>query len=401
MVRATQFWTNGAMEQSTDTRVGEPGTTGSEFVRPREGRVLAGVSQGLANRLDLPVWLPRALFVVCAFFGGLGIALYAAGWALMRSEDEDESPAERFFGDVSSSRSWIGIGLIFLAALILVDNLTFLSGGVVWAVGLLVVGILLYTGQIPTGGDRKRERTDGVEQANETGAAPETETDAPAAGGAPPVPTPTPPTLPPSSSKPKERSILGRLTLGAMLVAMGVLAILDNIASVPIDADPRHYLALAVTVLGLGLVIGGFVGRARWLILVGVVLVPTLLFSPVFEYEWTSDTFDAAVSPVEFDDLDRAYSIEVGNLEIDLTNLPWDGREIALDAGVDLGNLGIRVPEGVGIVGVADVDVGRVSAPGRRSAGLGDPRLDFNEAGPRGTVRLVAHVNVGNIEIRR
>ena len=389
------------MEQNTDTKTGEPDTIGSEFVRPLQGRVLAGVSQGLANRLELPVWLPRALFVVCAFFGGLGIALYAAGWALMRSEDEEESPAERFFGDVSSSRSWIGIGLIFLAALILVDNLTFLSGGVVWAVGLLVVGVLLYTGQIQVGGVRKRDRTDGVEQMTETGATPETGTDAHAAGGAPPAPTPTPPTLPPSPSQPKERSILGRLTLGAMFVAMGVLAILDNIASVPIEADPRHYLALAVTVLGLGLVIGGFVGRARWLILVGVVLVPTLLFSPVFEYDWTTDTFDAAVSPVEFDDLNRAYSIDVGNLEIDLTNLPWDGREIALDASVDLGNLAILVPEGVGLVGVADVDVGRVSAPGRTSAGLGDPRLDFNETGPRGTVRLVAHVDVGNIEIRR
>ena len=38
---------------------------------------------------------------------------------------------------------------MFLAALILLDNFTFLDGGVVWAVGLLIVGLLLYTGDLP------------------------------------------------------------------------------------------------------------------------------------------------------------------------------------------------------------------------------------------------------------
>ena len=69
------------MEQSKQTTTAEPPEqtiNGSELVRPQEGRVLAGVSQGLANRYQLPVWVPRAFFVVCAFFGGLGVALYAA-----------------------------------------------------------------------------------------------------------------------------------------------------------------------------------------------------------------------------------------------------------------------------------------------------------------------------------
>ena len=76
---------------------------------------MAGVSQGLANRYDIPVWVPRALFVISAFFGGLGLALYAAGWALIRWEEETESPAERFFSGASGSRAWIGVVLIFVA----------------------------------------------------------------------------------------------------------------------------------------------------------------------------------------------------------------------------------------------------------------------------------------------
>jgi phage shock protein PspC (stress-responsive transcriptional regulator) len=396
------------MENETTTTAGTSSTEteAPDLVRPRQGRVLAGVSQGLANRFDLPNWVPRALFVVTAFFGGLGLALYAAGWALIRSEDENESPAERFFEGASSTKSWIGIGLIFVAALILLENLTFFSGGVVFAAGLLIVGVLLYLGHIPleSSGNKSKE---GVQPMTtpET-LTPDTETDttsgaSPAGGGTPPTPTPTPPILPPSAAKPRERSILGRITIGVMLLGLGLLAIFDNIEGVPVYAEPRHYLALAVAILGLGLLVGAFVGRARWLILVAVFLVPTLLFSPVFEYEWNSDQFEAVHQPTSFEDIEPLYTLDLGNLVIDLSELPWDGETVHINAHVDAGNLEIRIPDGVGLVGNAAVDIGHVGAPGRESSGLGNPNLDFDDPGDNGTVNLDATVDLGNIEIQR
>lgn len=224
--------------------------------------------------------------------------------------------------------------------------------------------------------------------------------DSPSGGGVPPTPTPTPPILPPSAAKPKEKSILGRLTVGVMLLSLGVLAVLDNIEGIAIDADPRHYLALAVTVLGVGLLVGTFAGRARWLIIVGAIMVPTLVFSPVFEWDWSSDTFDVTHAPTNFEDLD-AYSIDVGNMIIDLSDLDWDGQTVDLVATIDAGNLEIRIPRDVNIVGEASVDIGRVGSRGRESAGLGNPHLTFDETGGElGTVNLDAHVDVGNIDIR-
>ncbi len=401
------------MEQTNQTTAVEAPTsqTGTqELVRPLEGRVLAGVSLALANRFDIPLWLPRALFVVTTIFGGVGLALYAAGWALIRSEDAEKSPAESFFSGASGSRSWIGIALIFVAALILLDNVTFLSGRVIWAVALLIAGILLYTGTIKIGSRAEdTESKEGVQQmtpSEMTSAVVESGSsagDSPSGGAMPPTPTPTPPILPPSASAPRESSILGRLTIGFMLVGLGVLAALDNLTGVPIDAEPRHYMALAVTILGIGLLVGTFAGRARWLILVGVILVPTMMFSPIFEYDWdwTSDTFDVLEEPQTFTDLQDFYSVDVGNLVIDLTELPWDGEEVSLTARVDAGNLEIRVPDGVGLVGQASVDVGRVAAPGQESAGLGSPHLTFNDTGDDGTILLDASVDVGNIDIRR
>jgi hypothetical protein len=168
-----------------------------------------------------------------------------------------------------------------------------------------------------------------------------------------------------------------------------------------IEPEPRHYVALALTILGIGLLVGAFIGRARWLIVVGVIMVPTMLFSPVFEYEWTTENFQQSVAPKTFDELDEAYSLELGNLDIDLTQLPWDGRDIDLVVSVDAGNIQITLPQGVGLTGSAEVSAGRVAAPGRESSGLGNPALMFNTPGPRGTVNLDARVDLGNIEISR
>ena len=225
--------------------------------------------------------------------------------------------------------------------------------------------------------------------------------DSPSGGGTPPTPTPTPPVLPPAAQAPREKSILGRITIGVMFLGVGILALLDNIPDVPVYPEPRHYLALAVTILGLGLLVGTFAGRARWLILVGVVLVPTLMFSPVFEWDWNSETFETIAEPDTFADLQEVYQLDVGDMQIDLRELPWDGQTIELGAFVDVGNLEIRIPPNVGIIGEASVDVGRVGAPGRESAGLGSPSLTFNNTGIDGTVLLEAHVDLGNIDIRR
>jgi phage shock protein PspC (stress-responsive transcriptional regulator) len=407
-------------QQDTTTEAPEPRVVApKELIRPRDGRVLAGVAQGLANRFDIKPWVVRAAFILFAFAGGAGVALYAAGWFLIRSEDEAESAADRVFSGATTSRSWIGIGLVFVAALILLDRFTFLSGGVVWAVGLLILGLLLYTGDLPRlmnrsedqGGSQSPDDKEGVQQMTttytkvSTAETPIQATTPPSGGtvggGVPPTPTPTPPILPPAAQVPREHSMLGRLTVGFILLGLGVLALLDNIPGVAIEPEPRHYMALAMTILGIGLLVGAFLGRARWLILVGVIMVPTMLFSPVFEYDWNSDSFELSETPETFAEVEDSYSLEIGNLFLDLTDLPWNGQTIELAISVDAGNVELRLPEGVGLTGSAEVSVGRVAGPGRESSGLGNPALMFNNPGIRGTVDLDARVDIGNIEISR
>jgi phage shock protein C len=58
------------------------------LVRPREGRVLAGVVAGLARRFGLDPWLAPLLFVLVLFvIPGSQILIYPVLWILMPSEE--------------------------------------------------------------------------------------------------------------------------------------------------------------------------------------------------------------------------------------------------------------------------------------------------------------------------
>src|SRR4029079_753262 len=93
---------------------------------------------------------------------------------------------------------------------------------------------------------------------------------------APATPPPARPTYPvwtpapPPPSPPKERSVLGRVTLCTALIVVGLLVGWN--AATDHHVTARVVFAAALGVVGLGLVVGAFAGRARGLVVWGVVL---------------------------------------------------------------------------------------------------------------------------------
>lgn len=57
------------------------------LVRPRRGRVIAGVIAGLARRLGVSPWGLRALAVLSLFLPGPQVLAYILLWILMPSEE--------------------------------------------------------------------------------------------------------------------------------------------------------------------------------------------------------------------------------------------------------------------------------------------------------------------------
>ena len=53
------------------------------LVRPKRGRMIAGVCAGLARRFGMKSWQVRALFVVSCLLPGPQILLYIGLWIVM------------------------------------------------------------------------------------------------------------------------------------------------------------------------------------------------------------------------------------------------------------------------------------------------------------------------------
>ncbi|HJR91854.1 MAG TPA: PspC domain-containing protein [Acidimicrobiia bacterium] len=390
--------TSTASTESNETRQSPPRP---EMVRPVEGRVFAGVAVGVARYLAISPVLARVLFAVLTVFGGLGVALYLAGWLLIRGEHEAESLAQRMLDNLRTGPSWIGVALLALAAVIVLDNLTFLSGSLLWATVFIVIGVLLYRGDL-----MPRGTTPPAANGEEGAALATSSVTVPAgagedAGTPPPIPPqpylpPAPPVPPPPPQPP---SILGRLTIGVGLLALGVMAVLDNLTPL-IEPQPRHYMALATVVLGLGLMVGGFAGRARWLILVGIFVIPPLLVSPAAEVDWEQG-FDRRFAPTELTEIQPFYRAAAGRYEFDLARVPWDGETIELEVELAAGEILVIVPQDVAVTGTAEVSIGEIDTPDGNRAGVGEISQVFDIPGTAGTIDLDLQVGAGAIEINQ
>ncbi|MCY4622350.1 MAG: PspC domain-containing protein [bacterium] len=376
--------------------------------RPGEGRWIAGVALGLAQRLQIQPWIARMIFLVLVPLGGVGIFLYAAGWILIPDEGETESIAKGWSGK-GSARRWVGVTLIGLAAVVLLAETRLVRGELIFALILLGIGVLLYRGDLSA---PERQSPDA---ANVPQAVPADQVEEPEAG-----PSSRPVGKPPAP--PRDRSYLGRLMFGVALMSLGILGFLD--AVVPgFDPSVRHYMALLVAIVGLGLVVGAWFGRAGGLVAMGIVLVPVVLVTlasdtvefstsdngPVVLVSLASDTVEFSTSgdgyhrPAGVDEIPDAYRLGIGSLVVDLREVDFTGRVVGVRAEVGIGELTVYLPQDVasdvsGRVGVGSIRTwDHLRATSRQGIGLA---ADYASEGADGMIILDASMGLGEIEVR-
>jgi phage shock protein C len=86
MARYRPGWSHGGVPE-TDWRDGMEYFRQQGLVRPRQGRVIAGVCAGLANRFGISPFAARLLFVFALLIlPGSQIIVYPILWILMPSE---------------------------------------------------------------------------------------------------------------------------------------------------------------------------------------------------------------------------------------------------------------------------------------------------------------------------
>ncbi|MEU7610695.1 PspC domain-containing protein [Micromonospora sp. NPDC049204] len=241
-------------------------------------------------------------------------------------------------------------------------------------------------------------------------------TAAPASGYRPPfaphgpyaTPAPAaarPPKPPKPPKRPKERSPLGAVTFSLIFLVLGVVALLDLLDVFAISASA--YFAAALATIGLGLLVGTWFGRARWLIALGLVTAAALGTGTVAESYDRIRGVDGAVTwaPTDYRDLADRYENSFGDAVLDLRGIDFAKRDSQVTVAINFGKATVVVPPNVDVTTVADVNAGDATIFGSRSGGL-DGRLQETtdlgiDGAGGGKLRLYIHVNAGNLEVTR
>jgi phage shock protein PspC (stress-responsive transcriptional regulator) len=202
--------------------------------------------------------------------------------------------------------------------------------------------------------------------------------------------------------KPRPRSVLGWLTVAAALLAAGVASALDNLGVVSLT--PGRVVALVLTVIGVGLLIGSLWGRAWWLILLGLLLIPAMaaasVASDVPVRGRSGQQFERPVSVAE---MQSRYELSAGDLRLDLSAVPFDAQPHKVTVRMGAGDMTVTLPKDLPVAVHYRIAVGESEVLGRPSqGGLQLNRTVTDEGSAKlGRLDLDLHVGAGQIVVRR
>jgi phage shock protein PspC (stress-responsive transcriptional regulator) len=212
---------------------------------------------------------------------------------------------------------------------------------------------------------------------------------------------PEPATVPATPTERRPRSALGRITVSVAAVAVGIVAVNDATwATVP----AATYVATALAIVGLGLLVGSWWGRSRGLIALGIALgfalVPAVIIG---RFDLGSENF--TFRPTTLAELPTGTEHRgAGSVLYDLSAVPFtDADRETLDIDQTAGELTVIVPPAVDVVVEAEIGAGEIQAFGNASSGLGQERRFTDDGGSPGggTLTLGLDLGAGSIEVRR
>lgn len=235
----------------------------------------------------------------------------------------------------------IGLILLFFVAYVWVRSLADPYGhlsidpGVIFAAALVGAGVLLLRGQQPV----YEEEADAV------------------------------------PAEPKKRSPLGVLTLSVAFLVVGVMILLGNLDIAEITMG--HMAAAGLFVVGLGLLVGSWWGRSRFLIVVGVLMVPIVVAGGFMHFPLRGAIGDRWINTRSIDSVETHHEILVGSFHLNLADLESFEGDREIDIKMAAGRADIFVPARIGLTINGHIEYGAASIG--RGRQLGDDLVLTNE----------------------
>jgi phage shock protein PspC (stress-responsive transcriptional regulator)/predicted membrane protein len=389
--------------------------------RDRANGILGGVAAGVAETYGLDVTLVRVLWVIAGVMW-IGVPAYIVAWIAIAPAD---GPGER---KARSRDTGMLLGLALVAIGVIVASNRLLPHGFRFdhfGAPLLLIGgglailLLRRRGEEAGAGAQSIETETTPETTGETMTDAPTDTPADTATASLPETAPVPPSAwtqtspwpaPPSARAWRRSSRLERrasrrrpfltpLTLSALLIGAGIASLLQ--ATGALDVNLTVVLAIATCLVGAALVTAAFVGRAHALIVAGVVLLGATAISSTIDVPLRGGIGARQYRPLTLAELQGHYELGIGDLELDLRDLPLADRTTAVDAQTGIGELVVFVPSAVRVEVHAHAGAGSLVLFGREEGGwpANDQRAVAG-SGP-GVLQLDLRVGAGQVRVRR
>jgi hypothetical protein len=209
------------------------------------------------------------------------------------------------------------------------------------------------------------------------------------------------PQAPPQRDVAPERDTgisMARVVLGGVLVVIGVLWLLDAMGVV--DLQWRTVLAGALVAVGIASLASARSGANGGLIAGGIVLSVLLLATSVTGFSGIAvGVGDRQEQPASMAEAVDGYELGAGSLHVDLRELEDVEEGATIPISVGMGEVIVRLPDGLGADVEASVGMGEVIVLDRTRGGVGVSVSEEVEGDP--TVTLEVSAGLGKVEVRR
>ena len=189
---------------------------------------------------------------------------------------------------------------------------------------------------------------------------------------------------------------IGRLVLGVLLALLGVLWLLD--ATGITELRWSVVLPAALVVVGVALMANARRGMHAGLLTAGIVLTALVVLTAVMPFRVPVGGIGERVErPTTVAQAEQGASLLMGSLTIDLRDVEDLADGTTVTGSIGLGELAVRLPEGVGAEVEATTGIGEVDLVGRSQGGLGVSTTESLAGDP--TVVLERSAGIGRVEV--
>lgn len=369
--------------------------------RSNTNRMVAGVAGGLAEYARVDPLLIRVVFAVLTVFGGLGVIVYGICWLLLPREDEPFSIGE------SALRKGRSGGSVFSAIALVVAVAVMAS--FVWAGRFSDLGLLLLVLAAAVYFHRRREVTPAAESRPATAVTPaqtalfppegdvrtapvttvDLEADRIAAAGDAPAP--------PAPVK-RSYSLITPIVLSILAVFLAVVIGLGDWVSV------REYLAVSLGIVGAGVLVSTFYGKAIGLIILGIPLTFALLITSLMPLTAGGGYGSQTWRSTQARTIEKTYHLNAGSLLVDLSDVDFRNENVHTGLELGVGRAEFTVPRDVDVRVHGKVNGGEFRIMGHENNGP-DVSVDRTDLGPDGrgggTLDIRADIGFGQLVVHR